>query len=41
VKHGGWTQLASDEDLWKVASLVSRIDSLPPAVDASWRGDTP
>jgi mono/diheme cytochrome c family protein len=38
---GGWAPLASDEELWKVAAFVSRIDSLPPAVAASWRGDAP
>jgi hypothetical protein len=33
--------LASDEELGKVAWFVSRIDSLPPAVAAKWRGDAP
>lgn len=33
---GGWTQLASDDDLWRVALFVSRIDSLPPSVAAQW-----
>ena len=48
VKHGirntgmgGWAPLASDEDLWRVALFVSRIDSLPPAVAKTWRGDAP
>jgi len=36
-----WAPLASDEELWKVASFVSRIGSLPPAVAASWRVDAP
>ena len=44
VKHGirntgmgGWSKLAGDDDLWKVALFVDRIDSLPPAVAARWR----
>jgi mono/diheme cytochrome c family protein len=46
VKHGirntgmgAWEKLAGDEDLWKVALFVDRIDSLPPAVAAQWRGE--
>ncbi|HEY7642282.1 MAG TPA: c-type cytochrome [Steroidobacteraceae bacterium] len=46
VKHGirntgmgGWSKLAGDDDLWKVALFLDRMDSLPPAVAARWRGD--
>ena len=42
VKHGirntgmpAWGRLLSDEDLWRVVSVVKRLDSLPPAAEAS------
>jgi mono/diheme cytochrome c family protein len=34
---GAWDHLLSDEKIWKVAMFVSRIDALPPAIDAEWR----
>lgn len=27
----------SDEHIWKAAMFLSRLDTLPPAVDAEWR----
>jgi mono/diheme cytochrome c family protein len=42
VKHGirntgmpAWGRLLSDEDIWRVASVVKRLNSLPPAAEAS------
>ena len=34
---GGWGGVESDDDLWRVALFLSRIKSLPPAVDAAWK----
>lgn len=34
---GGWEGEASDDDLWRVALFLSKIKSLPPAVDAAWK----
>lgn len=31
-------RVKSDEQIWKVALFLSRLDTLPPAVDAAWRG---
>ena len=31
-------QLKSDDLIWKAALFLSRLDTLPPAVDAVWRG---
>jgi len=32
-----WGDVASDDDLWRVSLFLSRVKSLPPAVDAAWR----
>jgi len=34
---GGWKGMMSEEDMWRVASFLSRLDSLPPAVAEAWR----
>jgi thiosulfate dehydrogenase len=31
------SQVTSDDKIWKVATFLSRLDTLPPAVDAAWR----
>jgi mono/diheme cytochrome c family protein len=45
VKHGirytgmaGWKDQLSDEDIWRVATFLGRVKSLPPAVDSAWSG---
>ena len=45
VKHGirysgmgGWNGMLSDDDIWRVSMFVSSMESLPPAVEAEWRG---
>jgi mono/diheme cytochrome c family protein len=47
VKHGvrysgmgGVDGLMADDKVWKIASFLSRIKSLPPDVEAEWRGQT-
>ena len=44
VKHGirntgmaAWGNTMQDEQVWKVAAFLSRLDSLPPAIEAEWR----
>jgi thiosulfate dehydrogenase len=44
VKHGirytgmgAWRGLLSDDDIWRVALFLNRVESLPPAVEAAWR----
>jgi mono/diheme cytochrome c family protein len=34
---GQWRNGVSDDRMWKVATFLSRLDSLPPAVEAEWR----
>ena len=34
-------QAVSDDHIWKVATFLSRLESLPPAVDAEWRKTQP
>jgi mono/diheme cytochrome c family protein len=34
-------QAKSDDQIWKAALFLSRLDTLPPAVDAAWRGKLP
>jgi mono/diheme cytochrome c family protein len=34
-------ELTSDRNIWTVALFLSRLDSLPPAVDAKWRATQP
>jgi mono/diheme cytochrome c family protein len=33
---GGWSHIEPEDDLWRVSLFLSRIKSLPPAVDAAW-----
>jgi mono/diheme cytochrome c family protein len=35
---GGWDGMLPEEDIWKVASFLSRLGELPPAVDSMWKG---
>ncbi|HTR96750.1 MAG TPA: cytochrome c [Candidatus Acidoferrales bacterium] len=37
---GGWKDQGPDDDLWRVALFLSRIKSLPPAVDSMWKAGT-
>jgi thiosulfate dehydrogenase len=37
---GAWDRLLADEDIWRVVSFLSRLNALPPSVDAAWRGKT-
>lgn len=48
IKHGirftgmpSWEKLASDDQLWKVATFLSHMDKLPPTVDQEWKRPTP
>jgi len=34
---GAWRHLMQDSTIWQVVGFLSRLDSLPPAVDAGWR----
>jgi thiosulfate dehydrogenase len=34
----GWKDQMSDDDLWRVATFLSRVKSLPPAVESAWVG---
>jgi mono/diheme cytochrome c family protein len=47
IKHGirysgmgAWNGMMSDEEIWRVALFLSRLDSLPAAVDSAWRKPT-
>src|ERR1043165_2232415 len=33
---GAWKGMMSDEDIWKVATFLGHIGSLPPEVEARW-----
>jgi thiosulfate dehydrogenase len=33
----GWETLLSEQDIWKVAALLSRLEKLPPAVQDYWK----
>lgn len=33
---GAWNGMMSDEDIWKVATFLEHIGSLPPEVQANW-----
>jgi len=44
VKHGirftampSFTSTLQDEEIWKIAMFLKRMDNLPPAVDAEWK----
>lgn len=48
VKHGvrysgmgAWDGQIPDSTIWQVVTFLSRLDSLPPAVDSSWRKKGP
>ena len=32
-----WGRIMSDDDIWRVVSFVTRMDSLPAVVDSAWR----
>jgi mono/diheme cytochrome c family protein len=34
---GAWDGMMPDEDIWKVATFLERIGSLPPEVEANWK----
>jgi mono/diheme cytochrome c family protein len=34
----GWKDQMPDDDLWRVAVFLSRVESLPPAVKSAWVG---
>jgi len=36
-----WQKLASDEQIWKVATFLSHIDKLPLAVEREWKAPGP
>jgi mono/diheme cytochrome c family protein len=45
VKHGvrysgmaAWGNQVPDSTIWQVVTFLSRFDSLPPTIDAVWRG---
>jgi len=47
IKHGirysgmgAWNGMMSDEEIWRVALFLSRLDSLPAEVDSAWRKST-
>ena len=40
VRYSGmvaWGGLVPDSTIWQVVTFLSRLDSLPPSVDAAWR----
>lgn len=44
VKHGvrysgmaSWNGLIPESDMWRVVTFLSRVDALPPQVDAVWK----
>jgi mono/diheme cytochrome c family protein len=34
---GAWNGMMSDEEIWKVATFLEHIGSLPPDVEANWK----
>ena len=34
---GGWDGEIAEDDIWKVVTFLTRLDSLPPSVEAKWR----
>jgi mono/diheme cytochrome c family protein len=34
---GAWDGMMSDEEIWKVATFLEHIGSLPPEVEANWK----
>ena len=48
VKHGirytsmpGWSGQLPDDDLWRVATFLPRVKTLPAAVDSAWKAPPP
>ena len=48
VKHGirytsmpGWSGQLPDDDLWRVATFLTRVKTLPAAVDSAWKAPPP
>ena len=40
IRHSGmgaWNGMMSDEEIWKVATLLEHIGSLPPEVQSNWK----
>jgi mono/diheme cytochrome c family protein len=44
TKHGvrmtgmpSWSDLLSDEDIWKIVAFIKHSNKLPPGVEAAWR----
>jgi len=35
---GGWKDQVSEDDMWRVATFLTRVGSLPPAVESAWKG---
>jgi mono/diheme cytochrome c family protein len=35
---GGWKDQVPEDDLWRVAMFLTRVKSLPPAVESAWKG---
>jgi len=33
----GWGNQIPDSSIWQVVSFLTRLDSLPPAIDVEWR----
>jgi mono/diheme cytochrome c family protein len=34
---GGWEGIMTDEEIWKLATFLDRIGSLPPEVQTNWK----
>ena len=34
---GAWDGMMSDEEIWKVATFLEHIGSLPPEVEVNWK----
>ena len=34
---GGWEGVASDQEIWRIVTFLSRLQSLPPSVAGAWR----
>jgi mono/diheme cytochrome c family protein len=48
IKHGlknsgmaGWEVLLPDQDIWRVATFLSRLSDLPQPLDANWKTKRP
>ncbi len=38
---GAWNKEISDKEIWQTVNFLSRLNSLPPAVDKAWRAKHP